>query len=157
RQRSGSKRRAPCAGPGRAGRPSLRHARSPRTDSRRRPRHRRRDPRRARRGRPLGPAGHAGARGFDWRRARSAEPARIGNGNRFAHSWLEGLRTVSRTPTVVGTQEAEGCSGMTGAAPAIRILAVDDHDLLRKGIAALLEVEPDMDLVAEATNGREAI
>jgi DNA-binding NarL/FixJ family response regulator len=39
----------------------------------------------------------------------------------------------------------------------IRILAVDDHELLRKGIAALVEVEPDMKLVAEAANGREAI
>ncbi len=41
--------------------------------------------------------------------------------------------------------------------PAIRILAVDDHELLRRGIAALVEVEPDMTLVAEAVNGRDAI
>jgi DNA-binding NarL/FixJ family response regulator len=41
--------------------------------------------------------------------------------------------------------------------PTIRILAVDDHELLRKGIAALLESEPDLQLVAEAANGREAI
>jgi DNA-binding NarL/FixJ family response regulator len=41
--------------------------------------------------------------------------------------------------------------------PVIRILAVDDHELLRKGIAALVEVETDMVLVAEAANGREAI
>ncbi|HTF67789.1 MAG TPA: response regulator transcription factor [Edaphobacter sp.] len=39
----------------------------------------------------------------------------------------------------------------------IRILAVDDHPLLRKGIAALLNVEPDMKLVAEASNGEEAV
>lgn len=39
----------------------------------------------------------------------------------------------------------------------IRILAVDDHALLRKGIAALIGAEPDMKLVAEASNGREAI
>ena len=38
----------------------------------------------------------------------------------------------------------------------IRILAVDDHPLLRKGIAALVNAEPDMKLVAEATNGKEA-
>ena len=38
----------------------------------------------------------------------------------------------------------------------IRILAVDDHPLLRKGIAALVNAEPDMKLVAEASNGREA-
>jgi DNA-binding NarL/FixJ family response regulator len=39
----------------------------------------------------------------------------------------------------------------------IRILAVDDHVLVREGIAVLLSTEPDMALVAEAANGREAI
>jgi two-component system, NarL family, response regulator len=39
----------------------------------------------------------------------------------------------------------------------IRILAVDDHVLVREGIAVLLSAEPDMTLVAEASNGREAI
>jgi DNA-binding NarL/FixJ family response regulator len=39
----------------------------------------------------------------------------------------------------------------------IRILAVDDHVLVREGIAVLLSNEPDMALVAEASNGREAI
>jgi DNA-binding NarL/FixJ family response regulator len=39
----------------------------------------------------------------------------------------------------------------------IRIMTVDDHPLLREGIAAVLEDEPDMVLVAEATNGDDAI
>jgi len=39
----------------------------------------------------------------------------------------------------------------------IRILAVDDHPLFRSGIAALLATQPDISLVAEASNGREAI
>jgi len=39
----------------------------------------------------------------------------------------------------------------------IRILAVDDHALLRKGIRALLGAERDMELVGEAATGREAI
>lgn len=39
----------------------------------------------------------------------------------------------------------------------IRILTVDDHPLLRAGIAAVLAAEPDFDLVAEAANGLEAI
>jgi len=46
---------------------------------------------------------------------------------------------------------------MSGSPPVIRILAVDDHELLRKGIGALVEIEPDMRLVAEASSGREAI
>jgi DNA-binding NarL/FixJ family response regulator len=39
----------------------------------------------------------------------------------------------------------------------IRILAVDDHTLLLKGIAAILASQPDMRLIAEASNGREAV
>ena len=39
----------------------------------------------------------------------------------------------------------------------IGILSVDDHPLLREGIAALVNSESDMKLVAEATNGKEAI
>jgi DNA-binding NarL/FixJ family response regulator len=39
----------------------------------------------------------------------------------------------------------------------IRILTVDDHALLRGGIAALVNAESDMRLVAEASNGQEAI
>jgi two-component system, NarL family, response regulator len=45
---------------------------------------------------------------------------------------------------------------MAGGNP-IRILCVDDHPVLREGIAAILASEADMALVAEAGNGREAI
>ena len=39
----------------------------------------------------------------------------------------------------------------------IRILCVDDHPVVRQGIVGLVGVQPDMSLVAEATNGREAV
>jgi DNA-binding NarL/FixJ family response regulator len=42
-------------------------------------------------------------------------------------------------------------------AESIRVLSVDDHPLLREGIAALIANQPDITLVAEASNGREGI
>ena len=46
---------------------------------------------------------------------------------------------------------------MSDGSAQIRILAVDDHALVREGIAVLVGTQPDMTLVAEASNGREAI
>jgi len=46
---------------------------------------------------------------------------------------------------------------MKSSAALIRILAVDDHPLLRAGIAALIGTQSDMELVAEASTGRDAI
>jgi DNA-binding NarL/FixJ family response regulator len=46
---------------------------------------------------------------------------------------------------------------MTTGPGLIRILAVDDHPILREGIAALLASQSDMKLVGEASTGREAL
>ena len=46
---------------------------------------------------------------------------------------------------------------MSGRSDSIRILAVDDHPLFRNGTASLLATQAHMNLVAEASNGREAI
>lgn len=46
---------------------------------------------------------------------------------------------------------------MSNESRQIRILTVDDHAVVRQGIAVLVGTQPDMMLVAEASNGREAI
>ncbi|MCK7461768.1 MAG: response regulator transcription factor [Sphingobacterium sp.] len=42
-------------------------------------------------------------------------------------------------------------------AGAIRVLVVDDHAIIRKGVRAVLELVPDIDLVGEAENGAQAV
>src|SRR5262249_14626786 len=57
------------------------------------------------------------------------------------------------------SKDSTGCIvlAMSATANPIRILVVDDHPLLREGIAALIAEQADLRLVAEAANGREAI
>jgi DNA-binding NarL/FixJ family response regulator len=51
-----------------------------------------------------------------------------------------------------------GSSPKTGTSPTvIRVLTVDDHALIRDGVAALIANQKDMRLVGEASNGHEAI
>ncbi|WP_323182032.1 hypothetical protein [Micromonospora sp. NBC_00362] len=46
--------------------------------------------------------------------------------------------------------------GGDGAGPVIRVLLADDEDLIRAGLAAPLGLEPDIEVVAEASDGRGA-
>lgn len=39
----------------------------------------------------------------------------------------------------------------------IRVMIVDDHDMVRRGLAAFLRAKPDLELVGEARNGEEAL
>lgn len=39
----------------------------------------------------------------------------------------------------------------------IRVMIVDDHDMVRKGLAAFLKAKPDLELVGEASNGQQAL
>ena len=48
-------------------------------------------------------------------------------------------------------------SSFSDGSQPIRILIADDHALIREGIAVLVGTQPDMNLVAEASNGSEAI
>ena len=46
---------------------------------------------------------------------------------------------------------------MNAGSSQIRILAVDDHPIVRQGIAGLIGIQTDIVLVGEASNGRDAI
>jgi DNA-binding NarL/FixJ family response regulator len=59
----------------------------------------------------------------------------------------------SRNPEARTSGEADASSESTPA----RLLIADDHALLRGGMRAMLEVAPDLEVVGEAENGREAL
>jgi DNA-binding NarL/FixJ family response regulator len=67
------------------------------------------------------------------------------------------LKRLLVSPTYRASEGAKEDAFMNADIPRIRILAVDDHPVIRQGIAGLLSVQPDMVLVGEACNGREAI
>ena len=50
-----------------------------------------------------------------------------------------------------------GPGASSGASPPIRIMTVDDHPIYRGGLASLIAAYRDLQLVAEAVNGREAV
>ncbi len=54
-----------------------------------------------------------------------------------------------------------GAGGLAGARPengaSIRVLVADDHKIMREGLAKLIQVEADMDVVGEAADGEQAV
>src|SRR5579884_1600345 len=60
-------------------------------------------------------------------------------------------RTMSATSSNVGVE------GEVEVPAKIRILIADDHPIFRAGLRALLEAQPDMQVIGEAGNGQEAV
>jgi DNA-binding NarL/FixJ family response regulator len=69
---------------------------------------------------------------------------------------LKGMRRGEALRRILWVQWIRGII-MTKETARIRLLTVDDHPLLREGIAAVIANQPDMVLVAEAANGQQAI
>jgi two-component system, NarL family, response regulator LiaR len=56
-----------------------------------------------------------------------------------------------------GMEGQGGGEANSSLPPPARVLIADDHDLVREGLLAVLEGEPDLEVVGEARNGREAV
>ena len=101
--------------------------------------------------RALGPVGHARARASGSARA-SRSGAAPAAGTEVELSVPGQSRSGARP---AGRRVRLGVDAE--ARHAIRVFSVDDHPLLREGIAAIINSQPDMQLVAQASTGREAI
>jgi CheY-like chemotaxis protein len=69
---------------------------------------------------------------------------------------LENALPAKPEPVVEGAALEPEAADLTAAHP-IRVLLVDDHRIVREGLAGILRGEPDIELVAEAADGREAV
>ena len=85
------------------------------------------------------------------------EPSWIGHRGRIDGPGSYGLSIVSWQARRFSATDFSCEMKILAVGNQIRILTVDDHPVLREGIAAILASETDMVLVAEAGNGREAI
>jgi DNA-binding NarL/FixJ family response regulator len=93
-----------------------------------------------------------------WQRVgRARQGALVDSGLRIVES-CERIRWCSCAAGGVAlTLEIDGPALAMQPLHLIRILSVDDHPLLRSGIGALIGTQPDMQLVGEAANGKEAV
>jgi CheY-like chemotaxis protein len=86
-----------------------------------------------------------------------------GRGSRFTlRAPIVSPLAEEQTPAVsfAGVQEPRAAAATVAARPPdhrIRVLLVDDHVVVRQGLSALLAEEPDMEIVAEASDGPTAI
>jgi len=86
----------------------------------------------------------------------------IGRGSRFRITVPDGPATKSRNMKTE-IEEIDEIQAQTSVAVLpvsdrrVRVLLVDDHDMVREGLAALLQESPDIEVIGEAADGREAI
>jgi len=58
---------------------------------------------------------------------------------------------------VSAAQSARSSGPPATAVAPVRVMCVDDHRLMREGIRRIVDLQPDMTVVAEASNGAEAV
>ncbi len=87
-----------------------------------------------------------------------------GRGSRFRIVVLDGLKSEDRRQktedgkrTTDGQADLSFVLGPPPSGPQLRVLLVDDHDIVREGLAALLQEVSGVEVVGEAADGREAV
>ncbi len=78
-----------------------------------------------------------------------------GRGSRFALT-IPVTQGISEVP-LPAVREPESSPSAAGPDESIRVLLADDHAVLRAGLARLLALEPDLEVVGQATDGHEAV
>jgi len=73
-------------------------------------------------------------------------------GEEIEQAWPEGMETAIPKKAPSQRQNLPG-----GSAAPWRILVAEDHEVVRRGIQALIEVEPDLDICGEAVDGIETV
>ena len=78
-----------------------------------------------------------------------------GKGSRLSITVPDGQAVVASPPSGLDLPQP-GAAGLPPSS-VLRVLLVDDHDVVREGLAALLQEAPGIEVVGEAPDGREAI
>ena len=66
-------------------------------------------------------------------------------------------KPARKTTTGAPGKEAASPPKPSGKKPRIRVLIADDHTVVREGLVSLIQRKPDMTVLGEAKNGREAV
>src|SRR6187549_3918303 len=107
--------------------------------------------------RTLGPSRDARTNGANWRSASRLEQRGCRNRSGTHRAGQRSPSPATIGPALrVAVQKAQERRTMSEQPP-IRVFSVDDHPLLREGIAAIINSQPDMLLVAQAANGTDAL
>jgi len=80
-----------------------------------------------------------------------------GKGSRFTLMVPDGPKAKGRGRMTEDIAYAPAVASLPSSNGGLRVLVVDDHDVVRQGLAALLRETPDIEVVGEAPDGREAI
>jgi PAS domain S-box-containing protein len=80
-----------------------------------------------------------------------------GRGSKFIITVPDGPMTEDRGQKTEDRRDLSSVLGPPSVAHRLRVMVVDDHEIVREGLASLLGEEADIEVIGEAANGREAV